>query len=175
MWFLHPQLYVFVIGNRTYKPRKKYQINLQQSCNFFKKSHIPTPHFFSFVNKRNNSLLLLSLGFCVSRQVLKWIGETTVSKVVIPIFQRILSWENGTFGILPRKPAWFLRRNSSVALGMRRLEFRAWPSFWPWTKHSTSLFNGIMEGVLEGMACCCGFRKAAKISVTALQYSPGCL
>lgn len=114
----------------------------------FTKSHIPTPNFFSFVKKRNNSLLLLSLGFRVSSQVLKWIGETTVSKVVIPIFQWILSWENGTSGILPRKPAWFLCRKSAwflcgkyrIALGTRRLEFWFCPSFWPWTKHSASLF-----------------------------------
>lgn len=117
----------------------------------FKKSHIPTPNFFSFVKKRNNSLLLLSLGFHVSSQVLKWIGETTVSKVVIPIFQWILSWENGTSGILPRKPAWFLCRKCSIALGTRRLEFCFCPSFWPWTKHSASLFfKSITEGKGRG-------------------------
>lgn len=117
----------------------------------FKKSHIPTPNFFSFVKKRNNSLLLLSLGFHVSSQVLKWIGETTVSKVVIPISQWILSWENGTSGILPRKPVWFLCRKYSIALGMRRLEFWFCPSVWPWTKHPASLFfNCTMEGRVGG-------------------------
>lgn len=113
----------------------------------FKKSPIPTPNFFSFVKKRNNSLLLLSLGFHVSSQVLKWIGETTVSKVVIPIFQWILSWENGTSGILPRKPAWFLCGKYSIALGMRSLEYWSCPHSWPWTKHSASLlFSGMTEG-----------------------------
>lgn len=117
----------------------------------FKKSHSPTPNFFSFIKKRNNSLLLLSLGFHVSSQVLKWIGETTVSKVVIPISRWILSWENGTSGILPRKSAWFLRGKYSIALGMRRLEFWLCPSCWPWTKHSAPLFfSGVMEGKARG-------------------------
>lgn len=113
----------------------------------FKKSHIPTPNFFSFVKKRNNSLLLFSLGFRVSSQVLKWIGETTVSKVVIPISQWILSWENGTSGILPRKPAWFLCGKYSIALGTGRLESWSCPRLWPWTKHSAALFfHGTIGG-----------------------------
>lgn len=142
----------------------------------FKKSHIPTPNFFSFVKKRKNSLLLLSLGFCVSRQVLKWIGAAAVSKVVIPIFQQILSWENGTSGILPRKPACFLCGKYSIALGMRRLEFWSYPSFWPWTQHSTSLLSGVTEGIgLEGMACCWTLQKVAKIYMAVLQYSLRCL
>lgn len=117
----------------------------------FKKSHIPTPNFFSFIKKRNNSLLLLSLGFHVSSQVLKWIGETTVSKVVIPISQRILSWESGTSGILPGNPAWFLRGKYSVALGARRLGFWLCPGFWPWTKHSAPRFlSGIVERRVGG-------------------------
>lgn len=143
---------MFVVELTEHKPVKKYQINFQQSCNFKN----PYSHPCFSLSLKNGKFLCFFLWVFVflDRSEMDWSWPQSL---------KLLFQYSNKFSVGRMEPLAFFPESQlalcgkySIALGMRRLEFWSYPSFWPWTTALNISAQWCHRGYRVGeiMACC---------------------